>query len=389
MKKILMAVHGLWNDSDGVCGGYHYALRFMENNYKLCWLIGPISPFHFLKPTSFSNLKDKVRLWVAGRRNGNFLSYCAFTLLPHKNFPCLRSKWVGQNTMRFAIPSLKSSLRKRGFSKTDILWITNLSMHSLLDEISYEVSILRLSDDFSEFVHIPKSAVNVQREMIRKTDIVICTSKSLFENAQKLRKDVYYVPNAVDYHSFANFRGNEPAEYKEISHPRIIYVGSIQYWIDTNLLDYVAKHLKTYNFIFIGPQRIDLSSLKRNANVKILGPRRYAQIPRYLKYADVGIIPFRKNKLTDSVSPMKLYEYFASGLPVVSVNTNEVRNSNSPCFIADSAREFVQKIQEAYCKGRDRPEYFNFARRNSWDKRFDLINSIIHQWTRSKRIIKR
>lgn len=389
MKKILMAEHGVWDDNSCISGGYHYALRFMENNYKLCWLVGPISPFHFLKPRSSPDLRDKVKLWMMGKRNKNLFSYCPLTLLPYKNFPCLRSKWVGQNTITFTVPPLKSILRRQGFSKIDILWITNLSMHTLLDQTSYKVSVFRFSDDFTQFVHIPKNAVDIQRKIIRKVDVVMCTSKSLFENAEKLRKDVYYIPNGVDYDMFANFNGSEPVEYKEIPHPRIIYVGAIQYWIDIDLLDYAAKSLKRYNFIFIGPQKIDLSLLKTNANIKILGPREYAQIPHYLKYADVGIIPFRKNKLTDSVSPMKLYEYFASGLPVVSTNLNEVKNLNSPCFIADSPEGFVEKVQKAYRKGKDKEDYFQFAKRNSWDKRFELIKSIIYQRTRNKHIMKR
>ncbi|GAG65394.1 unnamed protein product [marine sediment metagenome] len=93
----------------------------------------------------------------------------------------------------------------------------------------------------------------------------------------------------------------------------------------------------------------------------------------------MGIIPFKKNALTDAINPVKLYEYFASGLPVVTVNLSEVINLNSPTLISRSKDGFVAAIKKALQVGRGRKEFYEFAKGNSWSIRFSEVKDIITQ----------
>lgn len=376
-----MAEHSVYNSVPRT-GGQFYAERFLRSNYEVCWILGPISPFHLLRAKEVPHLERKLKLWLTGGDKAfPIFSYCPLTFLPFKNFPLLRIQWAGRNTLKYTLPSLKSILRKQGFLKTDVFWITNLGMHSLLEIVNYKVSIFRFSDDLIEFQHIPKIAIEIQEKTIKKVDIVIATAKFLAEKARKVNKHTYYVPNGADCGRFSNVSFVvEPIEYKEIAHPRVIYVGAIEYWVDINLLDYVTDHLKEYNFIVIGKPMTNLSRLQNKNNFVILGPKDYNQIPAYLKYSDVGIIPFKRNELTNSVNPIKLYEYLACGLPVVSTNLDEVKAINSPCLIAESPEEFVNLIQVAYERGKNKPEFFEFVKRNSWDNRFELVKSIAERY---------
>ena len=108
-----------------------------------------------------------------------------------------------------------------------------------------------------------------------------------------------------------------------------------------------------------------------------MGKRSFKDIPGYLKYADVGIIPFKDNLLTNAIHPLKLYEYFAAGLPVVSRDLEEIRKMNSPAFLAKDKETFIEMIIQAYQKGKNKEEYYEFARRNSWDERFKVIKQYV------------
>jgi glycosyltransferase involved in cell wall biosynthesis len=82
-------------------------------------------------------------------------------------------------------------------------------------------------------------------------------------------------------------------------------------------------------------------------NVHLLGQKPYSALPGYCRGFDVGIIPFRINELTVRANPLKLREYLAAGLPVVSTALPEVARYDGLVHLADGAREFIAGIEAA------------------------------------------
>jgi hypothetical protein len=75
----------------------------------------------------------------------------------------------------------------------------------------------------------------------------------------------------------------------------------------------------------------------------------------------------------ESVSPLKLFEFMAAGLPVVSTRWRELESLDSPAQLASSADEFVRMVGDAVdrkLKASQGGQYRSFARENSWDARF-------------------
>jgi glycosyltransferase involved in cell wall biosynthesis len=101
------------------------------------------------------------------------------------------------------------------------------------------------------------------------------------------------------------------------------------------------------------------------------------QVPELLKGAEVAVIPFRLTTLTHNVSPLKLYEYLAAGLPVVSTPLREVKASKAPVILGGSAHEFAKGLDEALTIGKDCQEFLDFAAENTWEKRLKQIESIL------------
>jgi len=379
-KKILMTESYL-PDSTVRVGSHYYAQYFIKEGSTVFWLstrniLGYIEGA-FTKKDGYKELgeiwKRKCK-WI----NKNSFACSFLTFLPYAKkiinplFP-----WIAKNYLRFSFPNFKKILIKNKFQEVDILWISHPLMIGLLERVKYKILVYRIADNIEGFKHIPPSIKVIEKELISNADVIFATAKSLYEKAKKYNSKVCYLPNAVDYEHFAKFKGKEPEEYQLIKSPRIIYVGSLSEWIDVSILKEIALKLPNFSLVLIGPVEIDLSCLKDFPNVFVLGRRSFKNIPNYLKYADVGIIPFKDNPLTNSVHPLKLYEYFAAGLPVVSRDLEEIRKMDSPAFLAKDEETFIEMIIQAYKKGKGKKEYYDFAKRNSWDERFKVVKKYV------------
>jgi glycosyltransferase involved in cell wall biosynthesis len=107
------------------------------------------------------------------------------------------------------------------------------------------------------------------------------------------------------------------------------------------------------------------------ANVAWIGPRPYAILPAYLRLFDVATIPFLIDEITRSTSPLKLFEYFAGGKPVVTTPMPECK-AFPEVRIAATAGEFAAALDEARRDGADparRERLREVGRANSWDAR--------------------
>ncbi|HSB33186.1 MAG TPA: glycosyltransferase [Nitrospirota bacterium] len=381
-KKILMADSRSWNAPYRV-GSHHYAQQFMRAGYDLCWITHPISPLHRLSrqyKLYAEDILDKYRIWRAGGvREGNLLQYTPLTLLPYANVPVLRSNFVHRNMLRFTVPSLRRYLRKTGFDRVDILWFANPALSGLLDIVSYAKCVFRIADDNAAFQLVPDSVKRAEQQLVGKADAVFVTAQSLQERYAWAQEKLHYLPNGVDFDFFRNSEPPLPKEYETIPGPRVLYVGTIAEWFDMDLLQSAASALLDHSFILIGEPHVNLSALTRMKNVFLLGGRPYKDIPAYMNHADIGIIPFKKSKLVDAINPVKLYEYFACGLPVVATAWKTLEDIKSPALLASSAEEFVALLRRGLAeRERNKQEYLAFSRTHSWERRFQDILSTLH-----------
>ena len=93
--------------------------------------------------------------------------------------------------------------------------------------------------------------------------------------------------------------------------------------------------------MLLGPDALEAterSTLER-AGVVLLGARPSAEVPAYLQHADVLVVPHVVTPFTDSLDPIKLYEYQAAGRPVVSTPVAGFRDAvDDLVTVADTRR---------------------------------------------------
>jgi glycosyltransferase involved in cell wall biosynthesis len=144
------------------------------------------------------------------------------------------------------------------------------------------------------------------------------------------------------------------ADIAAIPRPRLGFFGLIRDWVDLDLLAAVARRRPDWHFVLIGDSAHDLSAYRPLANMHFLGRKPYAELPAYCRQFDLGLVPFKINELTDAVNPIKLREYLAAGLPVISTPLPEARLCEPWVEVVSGASEFEAAVERSLAGGDDR-----------------------------------
>ncbi|MBN2369756.1 MAG: glycosyltransferase [Vicinamibacteria bacterium] len=243
-------------------------------------------------------------------------------------------------------------------------------------------------DDLAVFTSYERSLLERHHERaMSNADMVATVARSLHERALSVRADALYLPNAADVDHFASMRSptlkdRDMDRIRAGDKPIAGYYGALAEWFDYELLDRAARLRPDWNFLLIGPEydrSLRLSSIRKRPNVFWIGPRRYAELPAYLQLFDVALIPFKLNEITAATSPLKLYEYFAGGKPVVTTSIPECI-VHPEVNVVSSANELASALDAARAQGRD-PEicrrFRDVALANSWAERVRQVEGAI------------
>jgi teichuronic acid biosynthesis glycosyltransferase TuaH len=369
MKKIMITEHAHWESTLRI-GNHHYAKLFSENNWNVFYLSSPLSPIHLIAQFgkyTINDLKLRIYQYLKGPiyRTENLITYIPFVLSPVIKLPFFDTVFNSQISLKTSIPNLQKILIKNNFIEVDVLFMGSLQYIGLLDIIKAKKIIYRMADNNNDFPTSPKSFVENEKKLIQRSDHIIVVSKQKYDELIKNYNNIHYVPNGVSFNQF-----NKKLNIKK-NKKKVVYVGSIHEWFDWNLIKKLAFHFNKIEFDIYGPIK-SKPDITLPSNVKIYGPIDFYEVPRILQMSQVGIIPFKNNKLVSGISPIKLYEYFAAGLPVVSTFWKEIYNLKSPAFLAKNSEEFIKYLKIALNK-QDTHDEIEFAFRNSWEFKFNKI----------------
>ncbi|MGE5416966.1 MAG: glycosyltransferase [Acidobacteriota bacterium] len=226
---------------------------------------------------------------------------------------------------------------------------------------------------------------------LKKSDLVITTSKKLLQQSLLSNPNTVMVPNGCDYAFFSQAQKQifeVPPDMWNIRHPIIGYHGAVASWLDFSLIRKIARNFPDYSLVMVGPL-YNVSEVPQEPNIHWLGLKPYHVLPAYAQQFDVGIVPFRISPMTEAVNPIKMWEYLAAGLPVVSTALPEVKDFPEVCFSRND-KEFLDNIKD--CLINDSPEKrqarINLAHDNSWTTRAQKILESIHKILNEKAIKK-
>jgi glycosyltransferase involved in cell wall biosynthesis len=345
--------------------------------HSLTLLRRPLEAPSILKKAIAGPRQVQANVWVQSPFNPvPYHSVSMITGLPIMNT-------LGQRAMA---PGLRRALRSLGFKRP--LFILGLPQAlDLIRGIPRSGLVYHCADDYAEVSVFPPSFVQLEQRLLQAADLVITTAEPLRAKKAAWNPNTFAVPNGVSFDHFHLARSDAtqiPADLLPIPRPIVGFVGGVAEWVDLELIAQIARRRKDWSIVLIGPILVDISTLRDESNVLLLGPRPYASLPGYLKGMDVATIPFLMNELTRNADPIKLYEYLAAGLPVVSTGMPQVRRFESVIEIAGSVEEFERRVDRALG---DRAESavqrrVDEARKHAWSERFARVESLIQEYAR-------
>lgn len=245
-------------------------------------------------------------------------------------------------------------------------------------KMKYRAMVYNRSDRHSTFPEADRRYIaQLERELLSNADAVGYVSRSLLAEEQPLvRGKAFFLDHGVDTELFAPADDPPPNEFAALSGPIIGFFGGLDdYVIDFDLLERVARDLPHANLVLVGDATCSMERLTRLNNVRWIGFRPYEDIPSYGRAFDVAIMPWLNNEWIAYCNPIKLKEYLALGLPVVSTYFDEVEHYRNWVDVATDAADFVAAIERVFngCERSTRAQRRAAVSEQSWDKSADLL----------------
>jgi glycosyltransferase involved in cell wall biosynthesis len=288
------------------------------------------------KLASFARGARRVRegLWV----------YTPIVLpLPH-------SRWA-RAANRYILKVVLRVLRMRLGMGTFQLWTFLPNVADYVGGLGEDVSVYYCVDEWSKFNYVDnRRTAEAERRLVQKVDVVFAVAQSLVDSRRAINPETHLARHGVDHALFAAALDDAtqvPDDLARVPGPVVGFYGTLQDWVDLDLICFMAKRHPDWSIVLIGKPMVDLSRLKEYPNVHVLGRKPHGQLPAYCKGFSVGIIPYVLNERLLHVNPIKLREYLSAGVPVVSVALPELVPYAGQCTIAHSYEEFDRGVEAA------------------------------------------
>jgi len=244
------------------------------------------------------------------------------------------------------------------------------------------------TDDWAAFdilpVEDPAEIIALNDHILRQVDLVFAVSAELERRAAAVNTHTHRAPNATDPEKLGGAATDGPVapELAGLPRPIIGYVGQVADKMDYDLIGQVARARPAWSFVFVGPvwssKRERVAALNSLSNVHFLGARPFDQLISYLRGFDVCTLPHAISPLTRSMDPIKLYDYLATGKPVVSTPVAGVERFADVVRIADGPAAFVAALEAALGEnGALTGRRLAYAQDNTWRTRADQMWRVI------------
>ncbi|MBW4716980.1 glycosyltransferase [Saccharothrix obliqua] len=273
--------------------------------------------------------------------------------LPFYGSPLLRK--VNAVLVRTQVRLVARALR----IKAPVIMVTIPTAWDVVAPMRKRSLVFNRSDRHSDFPEADRTAIEaLEHELLTHADHVVYVSHALMDEERHRTGDrAHFLDHGVDVDHFtARAEDQWPDDIRAVDGPRIGFFGALDdFVVDFDLLERLAVELPAASLVLIGDATHPMGRFDRLPNVHWLGFRPYDAIPAYGSAFDVAIMPWQDNNWIKHSNPIKLKEYLALGLPVVSTDFAELAAYRDRVRAASGAAEFVEAVRVTLAEGGLRP----------------------------------
>lgn len=339
--------------------------------------------------SSQSLMRRKLKQW---RQGIHFVPNLpnVYTLTPVKAVP--DSLAIGEKlNSKIMASQIRLAMQKLNITQP-VVWTQNPFAASLLNQLNEKALIYDVTDDWAALAGTSARFLERVRKgdaaLLKRATCVLTCSKYLYHQKKDSNSHTFLIPNGVEVSHYEKI-GTKDLQVvpviAEIKHPIVGYTGSLHLArLDIDLICQLAKSYPDHNFVFVGPNFLPLevtTKLRTFPNIHLLGAVPYLQIPNYMQAFDALMIPHVISNFTESLNPLKMFEYLAAGLPVIATDIAGVRDYRETFKVAASTEEFIQGISEVlankvfFSKEKAR----QLAEKADWRNRVETVLKVLEQ----------
>ncbi len=351
--------------------GYDLMKLFASRGTRVLWVDPGATRVPRVALSDLSRIGTRLRRVLAGtRRERENIWVCSPLTIPYES-----SAWIKRVNPRLQGFQLNRALSRLGM-RAPIVWSTTPLAIEVIESLDRSLFIYDIQDEYTKFPDKDHRLISEsETRTLSVCDSVFVVSDTLLETKKALSPvDMTLLRNGVDFSLFSSAQdvGTEvPTEMRNIPGPVAGYVGNIYDRMDQELVARTAERLPHWSFVFVGLVRCDVDRLSRMSNVHFPGMHPPERLPGFMKGFDVGIIPHKVDSFTICQNPVKLYEYLAAGLPIVSTALPELEPYRDFVLTGNEPEAFAACLEQARREDRaDRvPARQEAARANRWTAR--------------------
>lgn len=357
-----------------------HLIRYIPEKYPVVWIntIGMRNPKFTLRDLKKIILKSRKMVGSLLQKKGEMEKTGNIQVCQPPMIPCAGFSLVRKINKIMVCSMVKKILNKINAKKV-VFIITAPNACDFIGEFGEEKVVYYCVDDFSEWPGLKKSLVkSMQDELIEKSDVLIAASENLSQMLGARGKPVHLLTHGVDLNHFSRELREEHPLLRGIPGPRVGYFGLFDDRNDKKLIEDLACQMPEVSFVITGNVETDVSSLKARGNVYFTGAISYAELPAMARGWDMCMLPYKLNDFTDSIQPLKLKEYLATGKPVLSTPIKEALRLKEYILVGETVQSWEKQIRGHINGGvpEGQSARKNFLQEESWGKKAEKFLGI-------------
>jgi glycosyltransferase involved in cell wall biosynthesis len=350
----------------------HHIARRLAAKYPMLYVESP----GFRAPQATA--ADATKIWrkLRGtferpRKVGEQMWHMIAPQIPFRHLP--GSKIINRLSATYLV---RRAMREIGMRGKPLVWYATPDLGDLAGHLNERFVVYYITDDHKSMPGVNAVEIaGLDERLTRKANQVFVTSPVMVESKRTINQTAEYSPHGVDVEHFQKAMDPDlPVAQgaRGFRRPVIGFVGVIESWVDLKLVAHCALARPDWTFLMVGRVAVDTTALAHLPNVVFAGPKRYDDLPSWMKVFDACIIPFCDSELVMHINPLKLREYLASGRPVVSTFMPEVQKLHPLVKMSrNDYGAFLQHLEDAVLRDTDadREERLRAVSAMTWDAR--------------------